>query len=186
MTTATATVSRRVPRISFRGTVMLFMAVVMAHWVEHLLQAGQIFLLGWPRPEAGGALGLIWPSLVTSEWLHYGYAIVMLVGLYVLRGGFTGTARTWWLTAFGIQVWHHVEHLLLLVQAQTHTTFFGAAKPTSIAQLFVERAELHLFYNALVTAPMLAAVYLQFYAAHRSSHDRTVRRADRAARRSAP
>src|SRR5437762_8521835 len=68
----------------------IFLAIVLAHWVEHLLQALQIFALGWPRPEARGALGLVFPWLVSSEALHYAYAIIMLVGLIVLRPSFQG------------------------------------------------------------------------------------------------
>ena len=57
----------------------LFMLVVLAHWAEHLAQAFQIYVLGWPRPSANGVLGLFFPWLVTTEVLHYGYALVMLV-----------------------------------------------------------------------------------------------------------
>ena len=31
-----------------------FMAIVLAHWAEHLTQAWQVYVLHWPRPEAGG------------------------------------------------------------------------------------------------------------------------------------
>jgi hypothetical protein len=147
----------------YRKPLMLFMAIVLAHWVEHLFQAVQIFALGWARPDAGGALGLLFPWLVTSEWLHYGYAIVMLVGLWLLRGAFSGPARTWWSAAFAIQVWHHVEHGLLLVQALLDDPFFGKAVPTSIVQLAFPRVELHLVYNAIVFTPMVVAIYLQFF-----------------------
>lgn len=142
--------------------VMVLMVVVVAHWVEHLVQAVQVFALGWARPEALGALGGVWPWLVSSEWLHYVYAIAMLTGLLLLRRGFEGTARSWWNAALLIQVWHHIEHLLLLGQALAHQSLFGAAKPTSIAQLIIPRVELHLFYNAIVFTPMVVAVYLQF------------------------
>ena len=73
----------------------VFMVIVLAHWVEHLLQAVQIYVLGWPVPGARGALGLFFPSLITSELLHYGYALVMLAGLWMLRQGFTGTLDRW-------------------------------------------------------------------------------------------
>src|SRR6188768_155497 len=62
-----------------------FMAIVLAHWGEHLLQGLQIYVLGWPVPEARGALGLFFPALIKSESLHYGYAVVMLIGLWTLR-----------------------------------------------------------------------------------------------------
>ncbi|GIF72123.1 hypothetical protein [Asanoa siamensis] len=143
-----------------RAALNAFMFVVVAHWAEHLVQAYQIYVQGRPRPQARGVLGQFYPWLVTSEWLHYGYAIVMLVGLFLLLPGFVGRARTWWTIALVIQFWHHIEHLLLLIQAQAGTTFFGAAVPTSVLQLVMPRVELHLFYNSVVFIPMVIAVYL--------------------------
>lgn len=101
--------------------------------------------------------------VITSEWLHYGYALVMLAGLFVLRKGFVGRARTWWNIALGIQVWHHLEHLLLLLQAITGSYLLGRSVPTSIVQLVAPRVELHLFYNAVVFAPMVVAMVLHLW-----------------------
>jgi hypothetical protein len=143
-----------------RTGLSVFMLVVAGHWAEHLAQAVQIWVLGWPAPLARGVLGLPFPWLVTSEWLHYGYALIMLVGLTVLRPGFDGSARRWWNAALAIQVWHHLEHLLLLVQATVHHHLAGRPEPTSLLQLMLPRIELHLFYNALVFVPMLVAGYL--------------------------
>src|SRR3954470_22567913 len=75
-----------------RAALIVFMVVVLAHWAEHVAQAYQIWVLGWPRPEARGVLGVPFPWLVSSEWLHYGYAIVMLVALFLLLPGFAGRA----------------------------------------------------------------------------------------------
>src|SRR6202166_5310906 len=97
-----------------------FMAIVLAHWGEHLVQAYQIYVMGWPRPKANGILGLWYPWLITSETLHYGYALVMLIGIWVLRKGFTGRSRTWWTVALVIQFWTHIEHLLLITQGTMH------------------------------------------------------------------
>jgi hypothetical protein len=133
----------------------VFMVVVLAHWAEHVVQAVQIFVLGRPRPDALGLIGAVWPWAVTSEWLHYIYAVVMLIGLAVLAPGFTGRAEQWWKLALAIQVWHHFEHLLLLIQAMTGWRLAGQPAPTSILQLFVPRVELHLFYNAIVFVPMV-------------------------------
>ncbi|WP_248965415.1 hypothetical protein [Sphaerisporangium perillae] len=138
----------------------VFLVIVLAHWAEHVAQAVQIYALGWPIPEARGVLGLAFPWLVTSEWMHYGYALLMLAGLIVLRRGFTGRARTWWNISLGIQVWHHLEHLLLLLQALTGNNLLGRPVPTSVIQLLVPRVELHLFYNAIVFAPMVVAMWL--------------------------
>lgn len=142
-----------------RLALNVFMLIVVAHWAEHITQAYQIWVLGWPRPQARGALGTPFPWLVTSEWLHYGYAIVMLIGLLLLRPGFAGRAKAWWTVALVIQFWHHIEHLLLLIQAQVHQPFFGQAVPTSLLQLAFPRVELHLFYNSIVFIPMIIAVY---------------------------
>jgi hypothetical protein len=95
---------------------------------------------------------------VSSEWLHYGHAAAMLVGLVLLRPAFHGRARTWWDIALAIQVWHHLEHLLLLAQAQTGVYLVGASVPTSILQLVFPRVELHQTYNALVATPMVVAM----------------------------
>jgi hypothetical protein len=143
-----------------RVALIVFMVIVIAHWAEHLAQAIQVYVLGMPLPESRGVLGEPFPWLVTSEWMHYGYALIMLAGLLLLRPGFTGRARTWWTIALLIQAWHHVEHLLLLVQALAGNNFFDRPAPTSLLQLLVPRLELHLFYNAIVTIPMIVAVVL--------------------------
>ena len=141
-----------------------FMVIVLAHWVEHLLQALQIYVLGWPVPEARGAIGLIFPWLIKSETMHYGYAVVMLVGLFMLRKGFTGRVdHFWWMTAFWIQFFHHIEHALLQMQAITGHNLFDRPVPTSIVQLWIPRVELHLFYNTIVFIPMVIAMYYHLF-----------------------
>ena len=153
-----------------RLLVSLFMLVVLAHWAEHVAQAIQIWLLNWPVPQSRGLLGLPFPWLIRSEWLHYGYALVMLAGLWLLRDGFAGRARTWWTVALVIQFWHHIEHLLLLIQAQTGYHLLGRPVPTSVLQLVFPRVELHLFYNAIVFLPMVVAMY---YYLKQDTPDRT-------------
>ena len=141
----------------------IFMAVVIAHWAEHLFQVYQIYVLGWPTHMAGGMLGYVFPWLVHSEVLHFGYAVVMMIGLLWLRGEMAGPAAGAWKTATIIQSWHLVEHTLLQIQAITHP-FFGKAVPTSIVRLWFPRVELHLFYNTIVTIPMAIAVWRELRA----------------------
>ena len=143
-----------------KTALYVFMAIVVAHWAEHIVQAIQIYALGWKVPDARGVLGIPFPWLITSEWLHYGYALVMLVALWILRKGFAGRSRQWWNLALGIQFWHHFEHLLLFVQAQSGWRLTGGGAPSSIIQLLVPRVELHLFYNTIVTIPMIVAMVL--------------------------
>jgi hypothetical protein len=144
----------------------VFMVIVLAHWAEHLLQAFQIYALGWPVPESRGALGYFFPWLIKSETLHYGYALVMLTGLFLLRKGFTGVEeRRWWTIALAIQFFHHIEHALLQMQAITGHNLFDRPVPTSIVQLWVPRVELHLFYNTIVFIPMVIAMYYHLFPA---------------------
>ena len=140
-------------------SLKIFMVIVLGHWAEHLAQAFQIYALGWPIPESRGVLGLWFPWLVKSETLHYGYALVMLVVLWILRTGFTGTSRRWWTAALVIQFWHHIEHALLQGQAIAGHNLFNSPVPMSIAQLWIPRVELHLIYNTIVFVPMVIAMY---------------------------
>ena len=146
-----------------KPALQLFMVIVLAHWAEHLVQAFQIYVLGWAPPDARGVLGQWFPWLVKSEALHYGYAIVMLVGLWTLRKGFHGRARQWWTAALVIQFWHHIEHGLLLGQAVAGQNFFGSPVPLSIAQMWIPRVELHLFYNTIVFIPMVVGMYFHMF-----------------------
>lgn len=148
-----------------RRALYLFTFIVLAHWAEHLTQAYQIYVMGWPRPQAGGFLGLFFPWLVSSEVLHYGYAIVMLIGIWTLRKGFTGTSLKWWTAALVIQFWHHIEHFVLQWQALTHHYWFGSPVPVSFLQMLFpkSRVEIHLFYNAVVFMPMLVAMYYHMF-----------------------
>ena len=143
--------------------LQLFMVIVLGHWAEHLVQAYQIWYLHWPRAKAGGILGLFYPWLIQSEVLHYGFAIVMLIGIWVLRKGFTGRSRTWWTISLGIQFWHHIEHLLLITQATMHHNFWHKPVPFSFLQLVFPRVELHLFYNAVVFVPMVIGMYYHMF-----------------------
>jgi hypothetical protein len=140
-----------------------FTLVVLAHWAEHLVQAYQVYALGWPMHQARGVLGQVFPWLVHSEVLHYGYAVIMLAGIWMLLPGFVGRSRTWWLVALVIQFWHHIEHALLQAQVIAGRPFFGAAQPTSILQLWFPRLELHLFYNTIVFIPMVVAMYYHLF-----------------------
>lgn len=146
-----------------KPALLSFMVVVLFHWLEHLVQAYQVWVLHMPRPMAMGILGMYYPWLMRTETLHYSFALVMLVGLWVLRKGFTGTSHKWWMVSFWIQFWHHFEHFILFYQAQTHRYWFGGSVPTSVGQIWFPRIELHLFYNAIVFIPMVVAMYYHVY-----------------------
>ena len=166
----------------------LYTVLVLAHWSEHLVQAVQVYVLGWPLPEARGLLGIPFPWLVKTEVMHYLYALFMLVGFWLLRPGFVGRSHKWWTIALCIQFWHHIEHVLLQGQVIFGANFFGApapisviqmvgfffgtavsgfdglmmgppVRPMSLAMLLVRRVEVHMIYNTIVFVPMVIAMY---------------------------
>ncbi len=139
--------------------VFLLFAIVVAHWGEHVMQAYQVYVRHWSLPHAHGGIGLLFPWLVTSEWLHFGYVGGILAGLALLRPGFAGRSRAWWNAALAIQAWHVMEHTLLLGQAMLGHNLFGAPVPTSLVQLLIPRLELHLFYNAIGLIPMVMGLF---------------------------
>ncbi len=57
--------------------------------------------------------------------LHYGYALVMLIFLWVLRKGFTGLSRKWWTVALDPVLAPH--RTLLLIARRPFTTTLGKA-----------------------------------------------------------
>ena len=141
-----------------------FMVIVLAHWMEHLFQGFQIYVLGWPVPQSLGMLGYFFPWAIRSEVLHYGYAAIMLAGIWMLRKGFNGRKdHFWWMLAFWIQFFHHIEHAILQAQAISGHNLLGRPVPTSLIQLWVPRVELHLFYNTLVFIPMVIAMYYHMF-----------------------
>lgn len=170
----------------------VYTAIILAHWGEHLAQAFQVYALGWPLNKSFGMLGMLWPELVKTEGLHYFYAVFMLGAFWVLRKGFVGRSYYWWMAAFWIQFWHHCEHALLQYQVLAGHNFFGAPAPISTIQMLgflegsaqtgfngllagppkhsfsalmiaVRRLEVHLFYNAIVTIPMVVAMYYHMF-----------------------
>lgn len=138
----------------------VFVGIMIAHWLEHIAQAYQVYGLGYDRHRAMGLCGQVYPWLVHSEWMHFGYAILTFLGLVFLREKFSDSSRFWWDAALLIQIWHLFEHSLLFIQAQGRFNLWGAHEPTSMLQLFFPRIELHLFYNSIVTIPIVVAMIL--------------------------
>jgi hypothetical protein len=87
----------------------------------------------------------------------------MIIGLWVFRRGFHGLSYQWWMLAFWIQFWHHIEHALLQTQAIVGHNLLGSPVPVSIVQLWVPRVELHLFYNTIVFIPMMLGMYFHMF-----------------------
>ncbi len=175
-----------------KPALQLFTVIVLAHWGEHLVQTFQVYVLHWPLNQSFGMLGMIWPWMVKTELMHYLYAIVMLIALWILRKGFTGRSYVWWMIAFWIQFWHHIEHALLQYQVIAGHNFMGAPAPISIIQMIgliegpastgfnglmagppthplsallfaVRRVEVHMIYNTIVFIPMAIGMFYHLF-----------------------
>lgn len=143
----------------------VFMAGIVAHIAEHVVQGIQVWALGNAVADSRGIAGQWFPWLAASESLHYFYAIYTLLGLVLLLPAFQGRARFWWNAALVFQFWHHLEHVTLLFQRVTGDFFFGESVPTSIVQVLIPRVELHLLYNTVVFVPMVIAIYYHLFPA---------------------
>lgn len=149
-----------------------FAALMIGHWLEHIFQAYQVYVMHMPRACALGMLGMKYPWLVKTESLHFGFAVFTTIGLLMLWHVYvTGKVASdqifimprsapSWMAATYISIWHLFEHSLLFYQAIMHHNFWGRPVPTSVIQLFIPRIELHLFYNSMVTVPIAMSMYM--------------------------
>lgn len=147
--------------IKSKYQLMFFMGILISHFFEHLIQIYQLKVMGLSRDQSLGLLGYYYPWLIHSEWLHYGLALFMLLGIWYLLPIFKGRARKWWIITLVFQFFHHIEHLVPLVQALTGRYLYGASKAQSLLQYWFPRIELHFTYNVIVMIPLIIAmVYL--------------------------
>lgn len=145
-----------------RRLILGFMVIAGGHFAEHLVQLVQYVILGWSVREAGGILGLWFPGLAASEYLHSGWNTLQLTGLILLWPLFRlqGTAAFFWRLAIIAQTWHWLEHVLLQLQYVTGYYLFNAIKQQGFLELFFPRLELHFVYNLVSFTPTLIAVLL--------------------------
>ena len=61
-----------------------FAALMIGHWLEHIFQAYQVYVMHMPRACALGMLGMKYPWLVKTESLHFGFAVFTTIGLLML------------------------------------------------------------------------------------------------------
>ncbi|AIE73033.1 MULTISPECIES: hypothetical protein [unclassified Synechocystis] len=119
--------------------IFAFIIICLIHFAEHIFQLSQLYLLGWERPDCLGLLGVYFPELMRSQWLHFLYAVIMEIGLYVFLSLFG-------LTALMLQTLHLGEHTILLATVPN---------PWCIGEIWFPRIELHFFYNLVVLIPMM-------------------------------
>lgn len=142
----------------------IFMALIALHWVEHLFQAYQVYVMHMNRACALGFLGMRYPWLIRTEILHFGFAMLTMLGMfYVGRKYFASDdAVKAWAIGFIWSIWHMIEHTLLFFQSVSGHYLFGHSAPTSIIQLLIPRIELHLFYNSIITYYIVKALFHEY------------------------
>lgn len=138
----------------------IFGAIMVAHWLEHLFQAYQVYVLHMSRACSLGLLGMKYPWLIRTESLHLAFAWLTFMMFYFAGVGYFSSkfAIKMWIAGWAAAFFHLVEHSLLFAQAVSHHYLFGATQPTSLLQLLVPRIELHLFYNSVITILMLLSL----------------------------
>ena len=68
-----ASLSERLNTRWHERALQVLMVIVLFHWVEHLVQAYQVWGLHWSRAMSMGLLGMYYPWLMKTEVLHYGF-----------------------------------------------------------------------------------------------------------------
>lgn len=147
-----------------KTSMKIFMAIIALHWVEHLFQAYQVYVMHMDRACALGFLGMKYPWLIRTESLHFAFAMFTMLGMFFVGKNYFmsygGTKA--WVIGFLWSVWHSIEHTLLFFQAVSHHYLFGHSTPISIIQLIVPRIELHLFYNSIITYYIMKALFNEY------------------------
>jgi len=138
--------------------ILLVKATVLIqgfHFVEHVAQAVQKFVLGWQK--AHGILGFLDLELV--HLIYNSLYFLALAALFVGLGCYSGKSRVWeqpliaLFFVFGVllQGYHEVEHLVKFGQ---HLETLQQGTPGILGNFF-NLIVLHLIFNLLVYLPVL-------------------------------
>ena len=140
--------------------LVIYLTLITAHFFEHVVQMLQLYILHWPRAQCLGLLGLKYPMLVHNELLHFTFAVITLLGLFLFKP-VSAQAYRWWNNTINVSIFHLGEHSLLLYQYITKNYLFGGTTPTAIGQIWFPRLELHFFYNLIISVFLTIFIYYQ-------------------------
>ena len=158
-------------RVALREPTFYFMTAVIAiqggHVGEHIVQVGQVFLLGVAEDDALGLLGYVLQFNGTEEWLHLGYNTFYLLALYALivpLWRITPAVLSLWAFAFFIaasvwlETWHIVEHGVII----SHVIANSGCPCPGIGDVALGLSDtiLHFAYNAIAYAGVAYAYVL--------------------------
>lgn len=126
------------------------------HFIEHIAQILQIYVLGVPRADAHGIFGNL-----DAEYVHFFFDTFLTVGVIILLFRFRKNKALW--VSLVIGLWHTAEHWYITYYYVFDNAFYKAhAKNGLLAQgglLWpnspLPRAELHFLYNLIFTIPLI-------------------------------
>ena len=129
------------------------------HWIEHVAQVYQHWLLGLPAPKSHGIL-----FFLDFEWNHFvfntGYLLALVIILFWIiakRAGHSNMRFTILLLLLGvlIQGYHEIEHIVKIYQ---HLTVACDSCPGILGKR-LDGVYVHFTFNTLVLALPLSAFF---------------------------
>ena len=173
----------------YRPFAILLATVIVVqgtHVIEHIIQLGQVYVLGTPDAQALGVLGYVFQFQGTEEWLHLVFNATYLLALYALMRPLHRLtpdivpAWAFWtfaVWAVGLESWHMVEHLVIIANVIQNDGCPCAG--IGDAALGVTDTVLHFFYNGLTFIGLLlpAAYFGRSWMLQRGTTDTHLRAA---------
>jgi hypothetical protein len=132
------------------------------HFIEHIAQILQIYVIGVPRAEAHGIFGNL-----DQEYVHFFFDSFLEIGVIILLFKFKKNLALW--ATFLIGAWHTAEHWYITYYYTFDRANYNPAPAPGIHAIngllahggllwpnspFL-RAELHFTYNLLFTLPLI-------------------------------
>jgi hypothetical protein len=137
------------------------------HFIEHIAQILEIYVLGVPRAEAHGIFGNL-----DQEYVHFFFDSFLEVGVIILLFKFKKNIALWITGVIGL--WHTAEHWYITYYYTFDRANYNPAPAPGIHAIngllghggllwpnspFL-RAELHFCYNLLFTVPLIWGLIL--------------------------
>lgn len=137
----------------------LLVIVQGLHFIEHIAQLIQVYVLGMARSQAHGIIGSL-----DVEYVHFCFVLLLQVGVTALLFKFPRNTALW--VAFAIGLWHLVEHAYITYNYLFQNAYYQMqAKNGLLAQggallphAPLPRIELHFLYNLLFLTALLWAL----------------------------
>jgi hypothetical protein len=136
------------------------LGVQATHFVEHIIQLIQVYVLRIPEDRALGALGAVFELHGTEEWLHLVFNLSLLTGLLWFQpfvrhqlGSWSRPYKAYLFLGVGVEMWHVIEHLVVTGNMLANG---GGCPCPGIGDRIVPENILHFGYNSLALMGLAA------------------------------